>query len=106
MRFVAAAVILLSLLSQPGFGQTLGTISGAVKDPSGAVIPGATVTVKWNEGTSERSFDVVQFLVNELPMLAPTVDEENEVVPGQGPGAPPAPAAGNPATPPSPGNPK
>jgi general secretion pathway protein I len=29
----------------------------------------ATVTVSWKEGSSEQQFDVVQFLVNELPML-------------------------------------
>jgi general secretion pathway protein I len=29
----------------------------------------ATVTVSWKEGSSEQKFDVVQFLVNELPML-------------------------------------
>jgi general secretion pathway protein I len=42
----------------------------------------ATVVVKWNEGTSEQALDVVQFLVNELPMLAPDDDEEND--PGTG----------------------
>jgi len=31
----------------------------------------ATVTVSWKEGGVEHSFDVVQFLVNELPMLPP-----------------------------------
>lgn len=29
----------------------------------------ATVKVTWNEGSSEQNFEVVQFLVNELPML-------------------------------------
>jgi general secretion pathway protein I len=43
-----------------------------------------TVNVSWKEGSSDQNFEVVQFLVNELPMLAPTVDEENEQpVPGQ-----------------------
>jgi hypothetical protein len=31
----------------------------------------ATVTVRWKEGTRERSFDVVQFLVAEPPPAAP-----------------------------------
>jgi general secretion pathway protein I len=29
----------------------------------------ATVTVSWKEGGAEQSFDVVQFIVNEVPML-------------------------------------
>jgi general secretion pathway protein I len=29
----------------------------------------ATVTVTWKEGDSEQTFDVVQYLVNEMPML-------------------------------------
>jgi general secretion pathway protein I len=35
----------------------------------------ATVTVRWDEGSSQQSFDVVQFLVNELPMLPPEDDQ-------------------------------
>ncbi len=37
-----------------------------------------TVRVEWLEGTSTQSFEVVQFIVNELPVLAETVDEETE----------------------------
>lgn len=51
----------------------------------------ATVSVQWLEGTSSQSFEVVQFLVNELPMLVETVDEENETgtgPAGSGTGAP------------------
>src|SRR5438094_6671824 len=33
------------ILYSPGFAQTLGTITGEVRDASGAVIPGVTVTV-------------------------------------------------------------
>ena len=36
----------------------------------------ATVTVKWTEGTSEQSFEVVQFLVNEQPIILPTGEED------------------------------
>src|SRR6478736_1877790 len=39
------------LLCAPLFAQTLGTITGAVKDSTGAVVPGATVTVV-NKGTN------------------------------------------------------
>src|SRR5262249_14695761 len=45
MRRASSAVVLWFLLCQPGFAQTLGTITGEVKDSSGAVVPGATVTV-------------------------------------------------------------
>lgn len=46
----------------------------------------ATVVVKWNEGSGEQSFDVVQYLVNELPILAADEDEEAEAG-GSGSGA-------------------
>src|SRR5437762_14256145 len=39
------------LLCTPCFAQTLGTITGEVKDSSGGVVPGATVTVV-NKGTN------------------------------------------------------
>lgn len=41
-----------------------------------------TVHVEWAEGTSIQGFDLVQFIVNEYPIVADTVDEENET-PGQ-----------------------
>jgi Carboxypeptidase regulatory-like domain len=47
---VLGAVVCL-FLSTPGYAQTLGTITGEVKDPSGAAIPGATVTAQ-NVGTN------------------------------------------------------
>ena len=42
---VLGAVVCL-FLSSPGNAQTLGTITGEVKDPSGAAIPGATATAQ------------------------------------------------------------
>jgi hypothetical protein len=51
MRRSSSAVVVWVLLSLPGFAQTLGTITGEVKDSSGAIIPGATVTVV-NKGTN------------------------------------------------------
>src|SRR5215831_18043019 len=45
-RSVAATVIALGALAVPAAAQiTTGTISGTVKDPQGAVIPGASVTL-------------------------------------------------------------
>lgn len=43
----------------------------------------ATVTVSWTEGSAEQTLDVVQFLVNELPMV---VDEDEDA---PDPNAPP-----------------
>ncbi|HKE84730.1 MAG TPA: carboxypeptidase-like regulatory domain-containing protein [Vicinamibacterales bacterium] len=40
------SVIVCLLLGTPGFAQTLGTITGEVKDASGGVLPGATVTAQ------------------------------------------------------------
>ena len=42
----ALGVIVCVFLWTPGYAQTLGTITGEVKDTSGAVIPGATVTAQ------------------------------------------------------------
>src|SRR5206468_6646377 len=48
MRHIARAVFLavaLAAVAQPAAAQTLGTIAGAVKDASGAVLPGVVVEV-------------------------------------------------------------
>jgi len=51
-RFVQfLAVVLVLFATTMGFGQILATVQGQVTDPSGAVIPGATVTVT-NTATS------------------------------------------------------
>ena len=47
----ALSVVVFLFLSTPVFAQTLGTITGEVKDSSGGAIPGATVTVQ-NTGTN------------------------------------------------------
>lgn len=47
----ALGVVVCLLLSVPAYAQTLGTITGEVKDASGAVLPGATVTAQ-NVGTN------------------------------------------------------
>jgi general secretion pathway protein I len=38
----------------------------------------ATVTVKWKEGSSEQSLKVVQYLVNELPIILPGEEDGEE----------------------------
>jgi hypothetical protein len=45
LRRVLAVVVWLFLCA-PGYSQTLGTITGEVKDESGATVPGATVTAQ------------------------------------------------------------
>ena len=41
-----------------------------------------TVAVTWKEGDKEQSFEVVQFLVNELPILPPSSDEDDVILLG------------------------
>ena len=56
---MAVALLALGVIARPVSAQiTTGTVSGTVKDPQGAVIPGATVTLV-NEGQGTRSAPVV-----------------------------------------------
>jgi hypothetical protein len=45
MRFIRVTLVLFVMQAAALFGQTAGSISGVVTDPSGAVVPDATVTV-------------------------------------------------------------
>ena len=50
--YAVIVVVAVARAASPAFGQAeSGTISGTVRDSTGAVIPGATVTIK-NAGTS------------------------------------------------------
>jgi len=51
MRRIFPMFVVLLLVAIPVSAQTLGTITGDVKDASGAIIPGATVTAT-NTGTN------------------------------------------------------
>src|SRR5437762_14068812 len=52
LRVVVCLGLAVVIVSQPTYGQVLyGTLVGNVKDPSGAAVPGATVTVV-NTGTN------------------------------------------------------
>jgi len=81
-----------------GSGTGAGTFSSGGMDPiSGMVMDFAfpimkpiieeqvrrvTVSVYWKEGDTDQTFDVVQFLVNELPYLPPESDEDDNTTPG------------------------
>src|SRR5207245_8461019 len=59
------------LLSAPGVAQTLGTITGEVKDASGAVVPGATVTVVNKATNATRTVTTNEVGLFDFPALQP-----------------------------------
>src|SRR5262245_42239287 len=58
-------------LSVPGFAQTLGTITGEVKDSSGALVPGATVTVVNTATNATRPVVSNEVGLFDVPALPP-----------------------------------
>ena len=54
MRRILPTVLVWALACVPAFAQTLGTITGEVKDASGAIVPGATVTAQNNATNAIR----------------------------------------------------
>src|SRR5215216_2545529 len=63
-------VLVCLCLSVPGYAQTLGTITGEVKDASGGTIPGATVTaqnVATNALRTQQSNEVGAFAFPAMP---------------------------------------
>ena len=44
--FILSLILLLSISTLPALAQVTGSIAGTVRDSSGAVLPGATVTVR------------------------------------------------------------
>src|SRR5262245_39139990 len=71
MRRASSAVVLWMLLAPAAYAQTLGTITGEVKDSSGAMVPGATVTVvnKATNATRTTSSNAVGLF--DFPALPP-----------------------------------
>lgn len=59
------------LLCAPLFAQTLGTITGAVKDTSGALVPGATVTVINKATNATRTTSSNEVGLYDIPALPP-----------------------------------
>src|SRR5205809_6482413 len=71
MRRASFAVVVWFVLSLPAFAQTLGTITGEVKDSSGAVIPGATVTVVNKATNATRTTSTNAVGLFDFPALPP-----------------------------------
>src|SRR5207247_2310062 len=65
------AVLVSLVLSVPSFAQTLGTITGEVKDSTGAVIPGATVTVVNKATNATRTTQSNEVGLFDFPALPP-----------------------------------
>jgi hypothetical protein len=59
------------VLCAPAFAQTLGTITGEVKDSSGAVVPGATVTVVNKATNATRTTSSNEVGLFDFPALPP-----------------------------------
>ena len=73
MRRASIAVVAWFLLSVPGFAQSLGTITGVVKDSSGAVVPGSTVTVVNKATNATRTTTSNAVGLFEFPALPPGI---------------------------------
>ena len=71
MRRTLFAGLTSLLLCAPCFAQTLGTITGEVKDSTGAVIPGATVTVVNKATNATRPTATNEVGLFDLPALPP-----------------------------------
>ena len=70
-RGLAIALIVIGMFSPPGFGQAgpTSSLSGAVVDPSGAVVPGAEVTARNNATGTEFKALTVENGTYAMPVL-------------------------------------
>jgi Carboxypeptidase regulatory-like domain/TonB-dependent Receptor Plug Domain len=71
MRRTLLVLFTWLILCAPGFAQTLGTITGEVKDSSGAVVPGATVTVLNKATNATRTATSNEVGLFDFPALPP-----------------------------------
>jgi hypothetical protein len=71
MRRTLSVGLTCLLLSVPAFAQTLGTITGEVKDATGAVVPGATVTVTNKATNATRTTQSNAVGLYDFPALPP-----------------------------------
>ena len=81
MRRTLLVLFAWLILCAPGFAQTLGTITGEVKDSTGGVVPGATVTVVNKATNATRTTPTNAVGLFDFPALPPgtyTVKSELE----------------------------
>jgi len=71
MRRSSIAVLVWSILCLPCFAQTLGTITGEVKDSTGGVVPGATLTVVNKATNATRTTSSNEVGLFDFPALPP-----------------------------------
>lgn len=71
MRRILPTVLVWLLACAPAFAQTLGTITGEVKDTSGAVMPGVTVTAVNNATNATREVQTNEAGAFSFPALPP-----------------------------------
>lgn len=69
--FAVAAVLLVGAAAGATAQETTGTITGAVKDQTGAVLPGVTVTVKFIQTGSTSEFVTNESGLYTAPLLQP-----------------------------------
>lgn len=66
-----SALLAISLLSAPLFAQTLGTVTGEVKDSSGAVVAGAAITVRNTATNGVRNATQTRMAFTPSPLSCP-----------------------------------
>ena len=71
MRRTLFLGLMWSLVCAPSFAQSLGTITGEVKDSTGAVVPGVTVTVVNTATNATRTTASNPFGLYDVPALPP-----------------------------------
>src|SRR5713226_6689204 len=77
-------IFTLALLAASAFGQTSGsgTITGTLKDPSGAVVPGAAVTIRNTDTSIDRKTQTTEAGIYTATFLRPGHYEINVSKPG------------------------
>jgi hypothetical protein len=81
MRRTLLVLFAWLILCAPGFAQTLGTITGEVRDSTGGLVPGATVTVVNKATNATRTTQTNAVGLFDFPALPPgtyTVKSELE----------------------------
>ena len=71
MRTVLGVFLLVAVLCVPAFGQTLGEIVGTVTDSTGAVVPGAAITVTNTSTNAVRNAVSNEAGIYSVPGLVP-----------------------------------